>query len=235
MRTEKQLAASRANGAKSRGPVTAEGKSVSSQNALKSGLYSKSPVIRGEDLAEFQTLAESLYQSLRPADADQEALVITLIRTQWLLNRLHRVENAIWEYQTEEADRYNPANSLAYAAIASENHFLILQRRLDSANRTYLRTRELLSKLQKQNPPADPAPQPSDSTLETVASGSFDHPAPFPALDAPQVHLTPPSTRADDQPQAPLTPPPTPAADPPQPAFAPALTPDPETDKLLSK
>jgi hypothetical protein len=32
MRTEKQIAASRANGARSRGPVTEEGKGISSRN-----------------------------------------------------------------------------------------------------------------------------------------------------------------------------------------------------------
>jgi hypothetical protein len=44
-RTEAQIAASRANGLKSRGPVTAEGKAASRRNALKHGMAGEGVVI----------------------------------------------------------------------------------------------------------------------------------------------------------------------------------------------
>ncbi|MEO1017257.1 MAG: hypothetical protein AAFY56_06130, partial [Pseudomonadota bacterium] len=41
--------ASRANGAKSNGPVTAEGKETSSRNAVRHGLLSAAPTLSGEE------------------------------------------------------------------------------------------------------------------------------------------------------------------------------------------
>ncbi len=48
MRTERQIEASRANGAKSRGPVTPEGRRNSCGNALKHGLFADTIVLKGE-------------------------------------------------------------------------------------------------------------------------------------------------------------------------------------------
>src|SRR5215471_2304271 len=67
MRTPKQAAASRANGAKSRGPVTPEGKAISSRNALKYGLYAESHIIPGEDSTDFDALVESFHQLYGPS------------------------------------------------------------------------------------------------------------------------------------------------------------------------
>ena len=48
MTSEKQRAANKRNAQTSSGPTSAEGKAASRMNALKSGLYAKSAVIRGE-------------------------------------------------------------------------------------------------------------------------------------------------------------------------------------------
>jgi hypothetical protein len=48
MRTERQIQASRANGARSRGPVTAEGKRNSSRNAVKHGWLAETIVLKSE-------------------------------------------------------------------------------------------------------------------------------------------------------------------------------------------
>ena len=55
--SEKRIQAARANGAKSRGPITPEGKARSSRNATTHGLLSQYVVIPGEDPAGFQRLS----------------------------------------------------------------------------------------------------------------------------------------------------------------------------------
>ncbi len=68
-RTEAQIAASRLNGAKSRGPITDEGKAISSQNSLRHGLLAKMVLIEGESETAFRQLSESLHRAFAPASA----------------------------------------------------------------------------------------------------------------------------------------------------------------------
>ena len=85
MSSDRRIAASRANGAKSRGPKTPEGKAVSaansarstgpvtpegkarsSQNALRHGLLSQSIVLPTESAAAFEEILSGLRDELRP-------------------------------------------------------------------------------------------------------------------------------------------------------------------------
>ena len=58
MPTETQKAASRANGVKSRGPRTAQGKQWSSHNALQHGFRAQSLLITGEESENFHALRD---------------------------------------------------------------------------------------------------------------------------------------------------------------------------------
>jgi hypothetical protein len=87
MPTPDQIAASRANGAKSRGPVTAEGKRRSAQNSLKHGLTARRLMIPGEDAAEFDELLEGYYDLFQPIGAVEAELVETITIYTWRLRR----------------------------------------------------------------------------------------------------------------------------------------------------
>jgi hypothetical protein len=65
--TKSQIA--RANGAKSHGPVTAEGKAISSRNSLRHGLTSTAVVLPGESPEEFQSLLDGYIDQFQPATA----------------------------------------------------------------------------------------------------------------------------------------------------------------------
>ncbi len=88
-----RAAASRANGAKSRGPRTAEGKARASQNALKHGMCAKKFLLLPYDSrAEFAALESALLEELRPEGALETLLARRLIAAAWRLARADRLE-----------------------------------------------------------------------------------------------------------------------------------------------
>src|SRR5262245_31592735 len=105
MSSQAQIEANRRNSQKSTGPKSPEGKAICSQNALKSGIYAFSPVIRVEDPDEFDNLKEALLQQHTPADPTQLALVDTLIATEWTQRRLRRIEAELWAHELESLDQ----------------------------------------------------------------------------------------------------------------------------------
>lgn len=99
---EQRAAISRANGAKSKGPKTAEGKLVSSRNALKHGLTAKAArhivLEKVEKEADYKRFHGTMRSSYKPADAVQEVLVDRITSLFWRLARVNREEALIvWE------------------------------------------------------------------------------------------------------------------------------------------
>jgi hypothetical protein len=94
MRTEKQIAASQANGAKSRGPVTARGKRVSSQNSLRHGMLARALLLPGESVDRFSLLYQSFYDELLPRTSIELALIEKMAVAHWRQMRLWSFEKA---------------------------------------------------------------------------------------------------------------------------------------------
>src|SRR5262245_16173778 len=89
--------ASRKNGAKSRGPKTAEGKARSARNALKHGLRAQRFVPLGEeDLAAVDALGAALPAELAPEGTLQAVLVRRIVAATWRLERAERLEGEIF-------------------------------------------------------------------------------------------------------------------------------------------
>src|SRR5689334_2252483 len=87
-RTEKQREAARRNGALSRGPKTAAGKAVSSQNAVCHGACASTIVILPhESEAEWQQLHDSSVRRFQPADQQEYKIVVQLAGIQWRMDR----------------------------------------------------------------------------------------------------------------------------------------------------
>jgi len=97
MASQKQIDANRKNSELCCGPRTIAGKAVSSQNALKTGIDSKSEVMRCESRADHEQLIAEYYARFRPTLPEERALVDLLIKSEWLSRRYMSVECAIWE------------------------------------------------------------------------------------------------------------------------------------------
>ena len=148
MATIKQIEANRLNAQKSTGPRSVEGKLRSSQNALKSGIDAESLIIRGEDRAALETLTEEYVDRFHPATPEQRHYVDILIRDDWQLRRLAKVDTQIWERELASALKYdeNAPHGRAYAS--GSTIFFRLERRIDSLERSYQSALRELQRLQ---------------------------------------------------------------------------------------
>ncbi len=117
-RSAAQIAASKRNGAKSRGPTTPEGRKISRFNRLQHGLRAEQAVLPGEDPAEFQAIRDAYYDEWDPETLTRAMLVERLAINSWRLFRATRADIA---YRAVTAD------GSAYAADADR------RRRVDRA------------------------------------------------------------------------------------------------------
>ena len=116
MPSQKQLAANRRNARRSTGPKSPEGKSASARNAITHGLLARDPVITGERYQDFAELQAALYADFQPAGESEESLVRKMATAQWKMERLTRVETALFngllaaEEGQDEEDEENEEN-----------------------------------------------------------------------------------------------------------------------------
>src|SRR5579872_895660 len=187
MSSARQIEANRRNSQLSTGPRTPEGKSVSRFNALKSGINAKAQVIPGEDPAELEAMTAGYHQDWAPATYFERFLVDSLVRADWLLQRLSRLEAELWAHQMEEA-RHSALNPLSaetpMGQIYSRGYerFTRLQRRIDSTERSYYRA---LTQLQRLRAGAEPALE--SDPLPDVPSECPPAPGPYPPAPDPQL------------------------------------------------
>jgi hypothetical protein len=88
-----RAAASRAKGARSRGPKTPEGKARSARNALKHGMRAqKCIVLPGERASAFEAFEVALLEELAPEGALQTVLAQRVVAASWRLARAERIE-----------------------------------------------------------------------------------------------------------------------------------------------
>ena len=113
-RSPAQIEASRRNGARSRGPVTEDGKARASRNALKHGLTAMHHlVLEDEAPSELEELTARLMAEVAPMSEIEARLARRLAIAFWKGERAERIEVALFDaapkprmngYRSEEAD-----------------------------------------------------------------------------------------------------------------------------------
>ncbi|HWF07094.1 MAG TPA: hypothetical protein VG297_01460 [Bryobacteraceae bacterium] len=172
MRTDAQINASRANGAKSRGPVTAAGKRNSSHNSTQHGIFARSLLLCTESRADFDELAQTLYDEFQPETPFEVSLVQNMIAARWRQMRLQVMEQATMNREIHrqsqnpapetEPDQINAANAAeSFRFLSDGSRTLDLMVRYESRmDRQYLRSHKRLLEVQdrrRSSPPPTPA------------------------------------------------------------------------------
>jgi hypothetical protein len=155
---------SRTNGAKSQGPVTAEGKARSSQNSRTHGLTSAAVVLPHESQEDYDLLELAIVQEFRPVGPLQQDLVQEMAAARWRLRRVQQMESAIFQKAVRtQLDKLGPradpaeARMLAYAAVADSNSLRMVTRYAAQFRRAYEKAWKELLELQRRNAAEPPS------------------------------------------------------------------------------
>lgn len=175
MSSDLKTKSARANGAKSRGPATPEGRAKSSRNSLRHGLSAKSVLLPAESHEQFQLLLDAHIQQFQPANPVEMDLVEAMAVARWRLRRIWAIETSLLANELtrraedidDEFEEMTPEDRLAWVfqKLADNNQSLALLARYEgNLNRAFDRSFKQLSllKSQRQNEPKpDPPPAPA--------------------------------------------------------------------------
>ena len=135
MMTKAKLAANQRNAQKSTGPRTPSGKAIAAMNALKHGLCAHTPVVPGEDSAEFATFAAGWVDHLQPSDPHQSSLAEQVILAAWQLRRVPLLRAGLLAREIRrDAQRQEPIHPYAidadsYVQLSRiDRHQVVLER-----------------------------------------------------------------------------------------------------------
>jgi hypothetical protein len=159
MSTQRKIDSARANGAKSHGPITEEGRKTSSMNALKHGLTAQTVVLSNESHDEYTVLFDSYVQDLQPNGPVEMHFVLEMVNAKWRQRRLCNIESALFDQRMDRqkgesdaaGDSCNASaeHALAFEALSESAALPLLNRMESRLERTYSRALSNLLHLQR--------------------------------------------------------------------------------------
>jgi hypothetical protein len=187
MTSELKSATSRANGAKSRGPKTAETREKSSHNSLQHGFTAKKTmVLQCESEDAFHEMLAEYAATYQPGSPVEQVLVNDMVAARWRMQRLRAIEIALLD---SEMDREPPETEVtpedagyqlacAFRRLADESRAISLASRYESRlhrihEHSHRTLRELQqSRKQQTDEPVSPVsvqPEPPPPSADTSA------------------------------------------------------------------
>jgi hypothetical protein len=194
----------RINGAKSRGPTTAEGKEKSSRNAITHGLTAGNGniLLDCEDSTQFDEVLNKLLGIHEPATPAESDLVEEMVAARWRTRRMWTIEtgllNAEVVAQAAKTDNPDPGVHLASAfqSLADDSRSLALASRYEARlQRLYDRAYKTLRELQQVRKSQEPTPS------QNIRIRWVDPEEEMEMRDAPETHNPSVSARAKEEPQ----------------------------------
>jgi hypothetical protein len=197
-------AAARANGAKSQGPVTPEGKAKSALNAITHGLTAGTLVLTTESKDKYQALLASYRERCNPDGPIENDLVEEIVAAKWQERRVAAmiaalIDVAMDRMEKEIRDEFENIDNAARSALAFDNQakesatLALLNRYATRHARDYHRALRHLREIQSERPPDEKSqnePKP-DATPEPSTTSEHKITAPD---CAPETGHRPPST-----------------------------------------
>jgi len=155
---DQRAAISRVNGAKSRGPKTAEGKAITSKNALKAGISAKQArsliLEQYEREIDYRRFAAGIRSSFKPEDVAQAAIVDRITSLMWRQARIGR-EEALIIFE-EGGDLLRATGKDPHYLIQNEKRMEALRKTERHLSRELELAIEQINKLQKRHSPPPP-------------------------------------------------------------------------------
>ena len=162
MRSPKQQAAARQNGARSHGPVTDAGKARSSQNARRHGFLSRMVITGAESEEGLREILDQHLHRFSNLDGVEFGMLEEMAVAYWRMRRAWAVEkewmDRIISSQPDQAGITTIAS--AFGNLADSNKYKVLHRYESRMHRIYqrsLKTLFVLQDRQQRRQPDDPA------------------------------------------------------------------------------
>jgi hypothetical protein len=206
MSSDKRKKSSRANGAKSHGPSSPEGKKRSSQNAFRHGLLADCVVLVGENRESFLQLLQFHVDRFHPADGVEFGMMEEMASCKWRLYRAWFFEKGLFdkELATATGDMSNrmsttctylagaPALGLVHRYESRLHHmyqralrtFFMVHDRPNEFPPDELPNEPSPTTEHPEPPPDPPAPEPQSTDSESLSSASFTLRRSQPTADA---------------------------------------------------
>jgi len=185
MSSQRKIDSARANGALSHGPVTAEGKARSAQNALRHGLLADCVCLPNEPREGFDALLNIHLDRLGSGDGVEFGFIEEMAASYWRMRRAWTIETRMLRNHIDKQPGADELGRLAagFEDLASSHSIELIHRYETRLHCMYQRALKNLILLRKLPVPNEPNPI---SEHSDPAPAEAPAPAPQPPVHAPR-------------------------------------------------